>query len=210
MNKKNSFLFNFLKQSNTFFDMEKFKSISAIFFIIFEKTIVNLDKFLPIYMRFYEKMVTDERKIANISQEKKLLHIGSGPIPATLIIISKKTNADTTGVDINKQSVQKSKKFLKKHYPSLNVKIINKDGADLDFKHYDVILISDGVSNINQILKNIYKSVNKKTQIIFRKTIRDKENFSFNEEFLNKNFKIKKIKTHSSYGNLSSVFLSKK
>jgi len=210
MNKKNSFLFNFLKQSNTFFDMEKFKSISANFFIIFEKTIVNLDKFLPIYMRFYEKMVTDEIKIANISKEKKLLHIGSGPIPATLIIISKKTNADTTGVDINKQSVQKSKKFLKKHYPSLNIKIINKDGADLDFNHYDVILISDGVSNINQILKNIYKSVNKKTQIIFRKTIQDKENFSFNEEFLNKNFKIKKIKTHSSYGNLSSVFLSKK
>ena len=210
MNKNNSFLFNFLKQSNKFFDMDKFKKFSAIIFIIFEKTVVNLDKLLPLYMRFYEEMVNDEIKIANISKEKKLLHIGSGPVPATLIIISQKTNADLTGVDIDKRSVKKSKRILKKYYASLDIKIIKKDGADLDFKDYDIILISDGVSNINQILKNIYKSVGKKTQIIFRKTIPDKENFRFNEEFLNKNFKIEKIKTHSSYGELSSIFLSKK
>lgn len=210
MIKNKCFLFNFLKQSNKFFDMDKFKKFSAIIFIIFEKTVVNLDKLLPLYMRFYEKMVNDEIKIANISKEKKVLHIGSGPVPATLLIISRKTNADLTGIDIDEKSVEKSKIILKKHYASLDIKIIKKDGVDLDFKDYDIILISDGVTNINQILKNIYKSADKKTQIIFRKTISDKENFRFNEEFLNKNFKIDKIKTHSSYGELSSIFLSKK
>jgi 2-polyprenyl-3-methyl-5-hydroxy-6-metoxy-1,4-benzoquinol methylase len=190
--------------------MDKLKFFSSYVFLISEKIIVKLDRLLPGYMRFYETMVNEEIKIGQISGTDAVLHIGSGPIPATAIIISRKTGAKVTGIDVDIHAINNSKKIIENHYQSLNIHILHEHGEKIDAKKFDTIIISDGIQHLNQVLENISNSADTNTQVIFRKTISGNKQFRFHNEFFHNNFQIKKIKTHNSYGELSSIFLIKK
>jgi precorrin-6B methylase 2 len=209
MSKILTFISNFLKNFNESMNMNKLKKLGDYTFYLAEKIILNYKKFIPFYMKFYEEMVIEEIKMANISSDDKILHIGCGSIPATSIIIAKETGANIVAIDIDPYSSQKAKQFIKQNTKLNNIIIKNADGAEYSTAEFDTILISDGVKKLYNILQNISESLRKNTKVIFRITILNNENFKLIDNNLASIFEIKEIKTHKSYGKLSSVLLMK-
>ena len=207
--KRQFFLFKLLKLFNESFDMYKLRRFTALNFVFFEKIVANLTRLIPLYILFYEEMIKEEIEFADISKNDKVLHIGSGTIPATGIIICQKTNADITGIDINSESIKKSKIVIEKKFKSLNLRVKLADGANIDVSEYNKIIISDGINDLLKILTNISKSSKKGSIVILRKTIKN-DAFELDNDGLNKNFDVKKISKHPFYGDLSSIMLVKK
>lgn len=208
LEKKFAFLNLLLSSFSKSTDMVRLKKLSNIIFVIIEKLVVKLDKLLPFYLRFYDEMVSNEIKMANISSQDSILHIGCGSIPATSIILNQKIGSNITSIDKDPDSVKNAKHLLSKLENLENIKIACADGLSFSAENFDVIIISDGISVLDEILRKLSKFVKKNVKIIVRVNI-TKPNFyicgkpySAVDEFA-----IKDMVNHSSYGKLTSILL---
>ena len=123
-----------LKKIGVKLDPNKLKKFIDFGFIFIEKIIVNLDKLYPIYFDFYDEMIKNEIILADISKSKKVLHIGCGPIPATSILLVKKSGVHVTGIDKNPRSVNQARLCVIKTGISDKIQIENKDAKNFSIE----------------------------------------------------------------------------
>jgi|WetSurMetagenome_2_1015567.scaffolds.fasta_scaffold42130_1 precorrin-6B methylase 2 len=143
-----------------------FKKALDQLYNIYEIIFTNISFFAWLYMKFHEPSVKKEINFADIKQSDNVLHIGCGAIPYSLIIFSKDTQAQITGIDNQPQSITKAKKFIG---DNKNIHIEQASGETYDVSPFDVILISYGVGDIEAVLKNTLNHLKKNGKIILRK-----------------------------------------
>jgi len=200
----------FLKKIGIKFDAHKLKKFIDLSFILVEKIIVKLIKLLSFYLDFYEDMVENEISLADISKDDKILHIGCGSVPATSIIIAKKTKAQVTGIDNKLISVKQALNLISSQDLSNKIKIIHADALDYPLENFNLIIISQGVEPYNKILKRISTNIKKDERVIFRTTSTHDGKLNEKDVFLNDLFKINKIIKQEKNGLLISVLLTEK
>lgn len=204
-------LFYFIvEQISIKFYMIRLKKITDLFFVLVEKIMGFLDKLMPFYLDFYQDMVYNEIKAINLSKDTKILHIGSGSIPATAILYVKKTDNYVTGIDIDKKSIKKSKIVLKSLDLSNKVTLVNAEGIDFDYSSFDLIIVSQGVNPCFDILKKINNDMKKDSVVIYRTFSLKDGSLSQNDFFIKDFFDVVKIIQHEKNGLLISVILRKK
>jgi ubiquinone/menaquinone biosynthesis C-methylase UbiE len=191
-------------------DIHKLKKFNDLGFIILEKIIVNLDGLLPSYIDFYEEMVENETNLANISDTDNILHLGCGSIPATSLIIAKKTKAEITGVDKNYKSVKQAQKLLSKLNLSDRINVMHLDTADFPVEKFDLIIASQGIKPYTETLKHISKSMKNDARLIIRTTSSPDGNLVDADGFIEEIFNINKIVNQKKHGYLISVLCNKK
>ena len=135
---------------------------------IYEIIFTNISFFSFLYMKFHEPSVKKEIEMAQITPSDKILQIGCGAIPYSLLILSKMTNTELTGIDNQGRSIQLAQKFLQKN-KQIHVK--QSAGEIFDVSDYDVILISYGVGNIDVVINNVLKNLKSTAKILFRKPV---------------------------------------
>jgi precorrin-6B methylase 2 len=115
--------------------------------------------------------------MAEISKSDKILHIGCGAIPYSLIIISNEINAEVIGIDNQPRSINLAKKFLTKYkiYNKIHVEI--ESGETYNVSNFDVILISYGIGNAEMVLKNVFNNLKKDGKILLRKSLTEKNDY---------------------------------
>jgi len=199
-----------LKKIVVKFNAQKLKKINDFLFIFIEKIVVKLDKLIYIYLDFYKPIVINELKFLDISNKKNILHIGSGPIPATSILISNKTNSKITCLDKNLKSIKQAKVLLSKIKKNKQITVIFSDLKDIQFSLYDLIIVSQGVEPYLKILKDISKQMKKDTKIIFRTSLDSKGKISNQDIILKKYFIFKNIVPQKKNALLVSLILEKK
>lgn len=191
----------FLNNITIKINLYKLKSFIDFQFKLIEKIIVKLDKFIPFYLNFYEKIIENEIKMLNITKDKKILHIGCGSIPATSILITKKTGSNVVTIDNDIESVKFAKLCIKKLNLLNKIKIKYSDVIDFSIKDFDIIILSQGVTPYDKILKHISKSITKNTKVVLRLDYKTNIN-------LNNYFNINKSVCSSVFGKLNSYYLS--
>jgi 16S rRNA G527 N7-methylase RsmG len=192
------------------FDQYKLKKYADFIFILSEKIIVNLDKLYPFYFDFYSNMIKNEIKLAKITKKDKIVHIGCGPIPATSILLSKITGAKVTGIDKDIKSVKKANFCVSKSDLSDKIQIINTDINKFSVKSFDLIIISQGVKPIKDILGFISKSMKDNAHVIFRTSSNSKGDITSEDKFIEKIFNIDSIVAQKKNALLISILLSKR
>lgn len=202
-----SLFYFFIQQISIKFDIHKLKKFIDLIFIFVEKIVIKLNKIVPFYLDFYQQMVENEIRLANISKTDKLLHIGCGSFPATSILLAKKTNADVTGIDNNFTSIKHALKIVNNQGFSDKIHIVHSDALDFPLDTFDLIIISQGVEPYDKILKKVSKHMKKTGRVIFRTTSTNKLNLNENHMFLNDLFRVDKIISHEKNGSLISVLL---
>ncbi|MBN1861727.1 MAG: methyltransferase domain-containing protein [Candidatus Thermoplasmatota archaeon] len=125
-------------------------------------------------MKFHEPSVKKEIEMAQITPSDRILQIGCGAIPYSLIIISKMTQKELTGIDNQGRSIQLAQKFLQKYK---HIHVEQYAGETYDVSDYDVILISYGVGNIDAVLYNVLKNLKNTAKILFRKPVTVKSTY---------------------------------
>ena len=202
-------IFIFMEKIGKKIDSNKIKKFVDFGFILIENAIVNLEKLHNIYFDYYSDMINNEIALAEITSKKRVLHIGSGSIPATPILITKKTGAKVVGIDINKDSIKKGKDCISKNNLSDKIELLNKNASSFPVQEFDIIIVSHGVKPIKKILKNISNSMKKNALVIYRTSSDINGEVSNNDKFIEEIFNIEKIVAQKKNALLISILLKK-
>lgn len=150
-----------------FTTMEKQKRAHNSFFIKIEKHLSNT--FLKYaYINFFDKATIEEFGIVEIQPNHKILHIGCGSLPNTLVSLARFHNANFVGIDIDNESITNALTLIKK-YNLTNVKIEYGDALDYPLNNFDTIIISYGVEPKQVIFKRLIEETSNDVSIIYRK-----------------------------------------
>jgi precorrin-6B methylase 2 len=155
-------------------------------------------------------MIKNEIILADITKEKKVLHIGCGPIPATSILLTKKSGIKVLCIDKNPNSVNQARICVSKTGVSDKIKITHGDARSYPIKDFDIIIISQGIKPIKEILEYISKSMKDDAHIIFRTSSTPDGKISKKDQIIKDIFKIDKIVAQKKNALLISILLSKR
>lgn len=146
------------------------KTLDKLYYI-FEAIYHNISFFSKIYIKIHSSSVNKEIKMAKITQNDKILHIGCGAIPYTSLLINQLKNAKIIGLDNKKRIIQYANKYIKKYKLDTNtIKFEFADGKNYDVSNFDVIIISYGVPNQDKVLENVITNCKKNTRILLRRS----------------------------------------
>lgn len=179
------------------------KKIKDSIFVLVEKIIINIPFLADKFVKYHDEIVENEIRLANISSDDKILHIGCGSIPATSILIVKKVNALVECIDKDARAVSKAKSYVDSLGLSSNICFSQFNAENYCKIDFDVVIISRGVSNVDKVLENIYSG--KSTMRVLVRTVYD-NNFGINKI---KNNSFCKVKSIVSYGRTNSTLLVK-
>ncbi|MEF8879375.1 MAG: class I SAM-dependent methyltransferase [Candidatus Thermoplasmatota archaeon] len=192
------------------FDAFKLKKFVDYIFVIVEKIVFKIEDLLSLYLSFYENLVEKEISLAKISSDDKILHIGCGSIPATCILLGKKTDCQMTGIDKNFKSVKQAKKLIENKKLENKIHIQHADGLNFPVESFDVIIVSQGIKPAFEVLKKISLSIKKTSYVIYRTNVSNVGKLTDKDMFIRRFFEIKKVLHQEKNALLVSVLLSTK
>ena len=151
---------------------EKFIKIYTCFsWTILEMMLVKKEFFLRFYKKLsknvVEKSIINEIKMANISKNDKILHIGCGPFPSTALYLKKFTNARIVTIDKRFLAVKLAKKYIT-NKKIKDIDIFHAAGESFPMNGFDIVIITSCVTPIEKVLKNIFENSNKNCKVICR------------------------------------------
>lgn len=153
------------------------KKILDWLYFIFEIIAHNNMFLTKIYIKFHENSVKKEIQMAGLKKQDKILHIGCGAIPYSLIIFSDVLNANITGIDHNQKVVDNAKNLIKKFNKYESIQINQADGVKYDISSFNVIILSYGINHHDLVLKHILDSACKGSKIIIRNSTVEKNEY---------------------------------
>ncbi|UCF13774.1 MAG: hypothetical protein JSW06_05840 [Thermoplasmatales archaeon] len=191
-------------------DAHKLKKFIDLGFIVIEKILVKFQRLYPLYFDFYGEMTENEINLANISEDDIILHIGGGPIPATSILLAKKSGARVTSIDNNLRSVKQAISCVLESGIADKVQIQYAEANSYPVDNFDVIIVSQGIRPYKELLQYISKSMRDDARVIFRTSTSPSGEIVQNDLFLKDMFKICKIVAQKKNALLISILLLKK
>jgi len=200
----------FLEKIGVKLDPNKIKKFVDFSFIIVEKAIVNLEKLHFIYFDFYSNIIKNEISLADITKDKSILHIGCGPIPATSILITKKTDAQITCIDNDPNSIKKARICISKNGLSEKIEVSLANAESFPVDKFDLIIFSHGVKPIKEILTHISKSMKKSACVIYRTSSSPSGEISKKDLFIKELFNIERFVAQKKNALMVSILLLKK
>lgn len=189
-----------------------FKKTWDWLFIIFEKIAYEFSVFSISYIDWYHEIVDYEINLAKITVKDNVLVIGCGSLPATSILIAKKTNANVLSVDIDKKAIVKAEEFVEKRNLENKDKLKFLHVNNLDYLDdvSDVIFILFGVKKPQEIFKKIIANKNDNCRIIFRVPTDKDGTITKKKDFVSQYFRIKDYALSKSWDRVYSFCLLKK
>jgi len=116
---------------------------------------------------FYGPIVESEIELAELDERSKVAVIGSGPFPSTGILLARKGH-EVTCVDIEAESIEYARGFLEKINENLEIKLIEKNGKDIDYSNYDAVWIALHVNPKQEVIAKAYEGIKEGGKVIFR------------------------------------------
>ncbi|DAC73132.1 MAG TPA: hypothetical protein DSN98_01625 [Thermoplasmata archaeon] len=120
----------------------------------------------------YNKAIATEYKSeyesVGISENSKILHIGCGPYPLTVIELASLGKVKIVGIDKDPDAVRQARDVLKKKGLEKKVNIYEGDGSSYPVKPFDVIIVSTCSYPKASILEHIFTTAKPNTIIIVR------------------------------------------
>ena len=112
----------------------------------------------PFFSR-YEALVRNQIKAMPIAPDKRLLFLGSGPVPMTLILMNRIFGVRSIGIDNNPESVGLSREVLRCLGQEKDIEIIQGDDAALMELDWEVVLVAALAEPKMRIFSNIRKAL---------------------------------------------------
>jgi len=187
------------------------KLVINISFVFFEKIAFKFPKISSIYLDMYEEIVEKELSMINPSKEDSILVIGSGTLPATPIIIARKTNAKITAIDIDENAVKDARKYIKNLNLEENINVENGNGVNFSLIDFDIIFMLYGMRQQKEMIDNLSKNITQSTKVILRTILKDGKAIIDDVYLdLSEYFVIDKHVQSQCFGIVDSILLEKK
>ena len=135
-------------------------------------------------------MTIDEFKMVDIPNGSKVVNIGCGPIPHTLLILAEVNDWTFLGIDKDKFAVEIAKEMVEYYHLSNKIEIRWDEGMKFDVSGFDLIIVSYGVEPKLKILEKLGDNMDKNSMILYRTTW-DTLDRVYGDEPIPKNLEIK-------------------
>ncbi|OYT28177.1 hypothetical protein B6U98_05435 [Thermoplasmatales archaeon ex4572_165] len=191
------------------FDAISLKSLVDFLFKISEKIIIHFPKFLPFYIEYYADIIEQEISMINMTDSASILHIGCGSIPASSILLAKKTQAKILGIDLDFHAIKKAKICIKNMGLTKRVVVKQMDALKSDLSSHKIILISQGIIPKEIFMQKLADNLSLDQIIVLRSFSQDKS-LDPSDEFLKNSYNILDIFCHKKHGSTTSIVLKKK
>ncbi|MGM7723054.1 SAM-dependent methyltransferase [Metabacillus sp. Hm71] len=113
------------------------------------------------YFKNIESCIEKEFGSFQITSESKVLLVGSGSFPMTLLLIAKRTGAEVVGIDIDDEAIQLGLNVVEKLGKGLNIRLAKELVENLDFtKDVTHIIFSSTVEHKYDILDQLHTMTN--------------------------------------------------
>jgi len=145
--------------------------------------------FAKIYSYFFENMTIDEFSMVEITDKSKVINIGCGSIPHTLIILAKVKDWAFLGIDKDEVAVESAKKIVHNYHLSERIDIEVGDGLDFDVSSFDLIIVSHGVEPKTRLLEKLGIDMRDDSIILYR-TIWDSLTSVYGKALIPNNLKV--------------------
>ena len=126
-------------------------------------------KSFPLYPR-YEALVRNQIEDVHTTQDIKLVFIGGGAVPISLILMSRFYGIRPVGLDSSFEAVKLSKKVIQRLGLEKEIEIVHGDDTHLKELDWNVILVAALTEPKARIFQNIRKvlKVRRHAAVIFR------------------------------------------
>lgn len=188
-----------------------FKRTMDVAFVLFEKIAFAFEDLSTNYTNVYKQIVENELELLDNYSLKNILVIGSGSIPSTPILISKKSNAHVVCIDIDEHAIKKSNTLIKNRGLTHKIEIKPGDGNHISLEGYDAIFILYGMKSQRKILNYLSENLPRNVPVILRVVPQNDLALIDNEPYdLSTNFNVINKKRSHSWGLLDSYLLESK
>ena len=116
----------------------------------------------------YENLLKNESELVPFDENTKLVFIGSGPLPLTLIMFNKLFGCKCIGIE-NQPSVAKlSRHIIRRLGLADDIEIVIGDERYVKHLDYDVIMVAAFAIPKSKVFGNLWEIVDKDTPILYR------------------------------------------
>jgi precorrin-6B methylase 2 len=128
----------------------------------------------------YEKIVEQEIRHTNITEDCNLLFVGGGAVPYTGYLVAKKVGCKTTILDKDKLAIRLAKKASKKFHPELNLEFVCGCAEKFSgYSEFDIVFCAQHLDNKMSVVKRLMPYLIKKDsdvkKVVFRRTLNNDE-----------------------------------
>ncbi|MDC9620814.1 class I SAM-dependent methyltransferase [Xenorhabdus sp. XENO-7] len=139
---------------------------------LIENEISTLSENRKFYTENYRSLYFDERKLLEQSP-KYICHIGCGPMPASILMWMKYTNAKVTAIDYDKDAIESAREVFEnwRHHKGVAVEratFITEAGENFNYAGIDLILLSSSIVNKENVYAAILNSAIDTVNVIER------------------------------------------
>ena len=120
------------------------------------------------FQRYYDNVVENEIKLAEIKPTDRILCIGGGPCPCTAIELHRRTGANVCVIDNDEEVIGTAIKNIKKLNLSEFVKVKYQDGSKIDVNDFSIVHIALQVKPKNVVFQRIVNNSSPGTKILVR------------------------------------------
>ncbi|ASB89519.1 nicotianamine synthase family protein [Bacillus sonorensis] len=121
------------------------------------------------YFKNIESCIEKEFGSFQIQADSKVLLVGSGSFPMTLLFITKRTGAEAVGIDIDDEAIELGRNVVKKLGNELNIQLENVSVEELSLiKDVTHIIFSSTVESKYDILDQLYPLTNEHVVVAMR------------------------------------------
>jgi len=127
-------------------------------------------KSFPLYPR-YLALVRNQIEAMHIAPDSILVFLGCGPVPASLILMSRLYGIRSVGLDNSSETVELAKKVIQCLGLGKEIEIVHGDDSNLKELDWDIALISalaEPKARIFQSLRQVLRERGKHVPVVFR------------------------------------------
>ena len=121
----------------------------------------NYEKF------FYRSLVEKELEMADLSDDSKILVVGSGPFPMTGIYLAE-NGYDVLCIDKDEEAIKSSEKKVRRSNTDLTIRFKKIDGKFTDYSDFDAVWVPLHVTPRKDVVLKILNDLDHRAKVIFR------------------------------------------
>lgn len=116
----------------------------------------------------YQGLIKNENQLVKFTPEQKVVFIGGGPLPLTMILFNKLYGAQCVSVEIQPEVAELSRQVLNKLGLDSQIEVVNGDETSIKDIDYTVIMVAALAEPKERVFTNLWELVDTTTPVIYR------------------------------------------
>ena len=120
------------------------------------------------FYKRYQGLIKNENQLVKFTPQQKVVFIGGGPLPLTLIFFNKIFKSKGVSIEILPEVAELSRRVIKKLGMDSEIEVVNGNETSLNNIDYTVVMVAALAEPKERLFANLWESVDKSTPIIYR------------------------------------------